>query len=43
MARQDVDQKAHELTHQMTAFEKESMELERMENMLLSKLQETQV
>ena len=33
--------KAQELTNQIGAFEKESMELERLENELLRKLQET--
>ena len=42
-ARQNVDQKANEMTKQISAFEKESMELERLENELLRKLQETQV
>lgn len=43
MARQDVDSNAQQMTKQITNFEKESMDLERMENELLRKLQETQV
>lgn len=35
--------KANEMTGQISAYEKESMDLERMENELLRKLQETQV
>ena len=42
-ARFDVDVKANEMTGQISAYEKESMDLERMENELLRKLQETQV
>lgn len=42
-ARQEVDLKAHAMTNQISNYEKESMELERMENELLKKLQETQV
>ena len=37
-ARHDVDVKANEMTNQISNFEKESMELERMENELLRKL-----
>jgi len=37
-ARNDVDVKAAEMTNQIGQFEKESMELERMENELLRKL-----
>lgn len=40
-ARLDVDIKAHEITNQISGYEKESMELERLENELLRKLQET--
>lgn len=43
VARQEVDMKAHHMTNQISAYEKESMELERLENELLKKLQETQV
>ena len=42
-ARQEIDMKAHQMTNQISAYEKESMELERLENELLKKLQETQV
>jgi len=38
MARQDVDSNAQQMTKQITNFEKESMDLERMENELLRKL-----
>ena len=37
-ARHEVDVKAAEMTNQISAFEKESMDLERMENELLRKL-----
>lgn len=42
-ARAEVDQHAYAITRQIQDYEKESMELERMENELLRKLQETQV
>ena len=42
-ARQEIDMKAHQMTNQISAYEKESMDLERLENELLKKLQETQV
>ena len=43
IARADVDTHAHHLARQINDYEKESMELERLENDLLRKLQETQV
>lgn len=41
MARQDVERNADNMRVQITNYEKESMELERLENELLAKLQET--
>lgn len=43
LARTEVDTAAQHITRQIGDFEKESMELERIENELLRKLQETQV
>ncbi len=43
IARQEVDMQANHMKHQIKDYEKESMELERLENELLRKLQETQV
>lgn len=41
MARQDIDRNADNMKYQIMDYEKESMELERLENELLAKLQET--
>ena len=39
----EVDNNANQIANQINEYEKESMELERLENELLRKLQETQV
>ena len=43
VARQEVDNATHNMANQINEYEKESMELERLENELLRKLQERQV